>query len=161
MDALTIAIVLLVLALVVLLVASRRRPAKAAAGAATSAAADDGPPDHAEPVDGEPHDTAPPTVATERPAAAHLSAVDPLEVDEHASEAAPAAREVQKGAAPWAAPTESRAAPRAAEPAAATAQTCPTCGKPMIERVAKRGPKEGRTFLACSAYPECRTAFEL
>ncbi|MBY0526670.1 MAG: type I DNA topoisomerase [Gemmataceae bacterium] len=29
---------------------------------------------------------------------------------------------------------------------------CPNCGKPMLERMGKRGP-----FLGCSGYPECKT----
>ena len=30
---------------------------------------------------------------------------------------------------------------------------CPNCGSPMVLREGRRGP-----FLACSAYPKCRTA---
>jgi hypothetical protein len=41
------------------------------------------------------------------------------------------------------------------------ADACPTCGSPMVERVAKRGPREGRPFMACTRYPTCRTAFEI
>jgi DNA topoisomerase-1 len=33
-----------------------------------------------------------------------------------------------------------------------TDHKCPTCGKPMIQRMGSRGP-----FLGCSGYPECRT----
>ena len=29
---------------------------------------------------------------------------------------------------------------------------CPTCGKPMLQRMGKTGP-----FLGCSGYPECKT----
>src|SRR5262249_19015608 len=33
-----------------------------------------------------------------------------------------------------------------------TEHPCPTCGKPMLQRMGSRGP-----FLGCSGYPECRT----
>jgi DNA topoisomerase-1 len=33
-----------------------------------------------------------------------------------------------------------------------TDHACPTCGKPMIQRMGSRGP-----FLGCSGFPECRT----
>jgi DNA topoisomerase-1 len=33
-----------------------------------------------------------------------------------------------------------------------TEHKCPTCGKPMLERMGKSGP-----FLGCSGYPECKT----
>ncbi len=36
-----------------------------------------------------------------------------------------------------------------------TSIPCPTCGKPMVERMGKRG-----VFLGCSAYPECKTTME-
>jgi hypothetical protein len=38
---------------------------------------------------------------------------------------------------------------------------CPTCGSPMIERTARRGARAGQTFLACRAYPACRTTVAL
>ncbi len=34
--------------------------------------------------------------------------------------------------------------------------TCPQCGKPMVSRTARRGPKIGSQFWGCSSYPECR-----
>jgi len=34
----------------------------------------------------------------------------------------------------------------------ATDVVCPTCGKPMVERMGRSGP-----FLGCSGYPECKT----
>lgn len=43
----------------------------------------------------------------------------------------------------------------AQEPAPDT-PTCPDCGKPMRRRTARTGPKAGREFWGCSAYPECR-----
>jgi len=33
---------------------------------------------------------------------------------------------------------------------------CPLCGKPMRQRVARKGPREGRPFWGCSGYPDCR-----
>ena len=33
---------------------------------------------------------------------------------------------------------------------------CPQCGKPMVSRTARRGPKIGSQFWGCSSYPECR-----
>jgi DNA topoisomerase-1 len=33
-----------------------------------------------------------------------------------------------------------------------TEHPCPTCGKPMLQRMGSRGP-----FLGCSGYPDCRT----
>jgi restriction system protein len=33
---------------------------------------------------------------------------------------------------------------------------CPTCGKPMVKRTAKRGANAGEEFWGCSAYPACR-----
>jgi DNA topoisomerase I len=42
------------------------------------------------------------------------------------------------------------------EPPKPTEHLCPTCGKPMVERMGSRGP-----FLGCSGYPECRTTMNL
>jgi len=35
-------------------------------------------------------------------------------------------------------------------------QSCPTCGKPMVLRTARKGPNAGSQFQGCSGYPECR-----
>ncbi len=35
------------------------------------------------------------------------------------------------------------------------APTCPKCGKPMIQRVAKKGVNSGKPFWSCSDYPNC------
>ena len=35
------------------------------------------------------------------------------------------------------------------------APNCPKCGKPMIQRVAKRGQNAGNAFWSCSDYPKC------
>jgi restriction system protein len=37
-----------------------------------------------------------------------------------------------------------------------TGPVCPTCGAPMVKRVAKRGANSGQSFWGCSRYPECR-----
>jgi restriction system protein len=37
-----------------------------------------------------------------------------------------------------------------------TVPTCPGCGKPMVERTAKRGTMVGQSFWGCQAYPKCR-----
>ncbi len=33
---------------------------------------------------------------------------------------------------------------------------CPACGKPMLRRTARQGPRAGKPFWGCSAYPACR-----
>jgi restriction system protein len=38
---------------------------------------------------------------------------------------------------------------------------CTRCGKPMVERVAKKGANAGQTFLGCSGYPNCKNTVEL
>ena len=35
------------------------------------------------------------------------------------------------------------------------APLCPNCGKPMIQRVAKKGTNSGKPFWSCSDYPNC------
>ncbi|MFO0968947.1 MAG: type I DNA topoisomerase [Gemmataceae bacterium] len=37
-----------------------------------------------------------------------------------------------------------------------TDHMCPNCGKPMLERMGRRGP-----FLGCSGYPDCKTTMNL
>jgi restriction system protein len=34
--------------------------------------------------------------------------------------------------------------------------TCPQCGKPMVQRVARRGSNAGNSFWSCSRYPACK-----
>ena len=34
--------------------------------------------------------------------------------------------------------------------------TCPTCHGEMIERMAKKGARQGQTFYGCSQFPKCR-----
>ena len=33
---------------------------------------------------------------------------------------------------------------------------CPRCSSNLVERIAKKGPNIGSTFLGCTAYPRCR-----
>jgi restriction system protein len=53
---------------------------------------------------------------------------------------------------------ENSAAPSPSTPRAeysAATPTCPRCQKPMVVRVAKRGPNRGSDFWGCSRYPKC------
>jgi restriction system protein len=43
-----------------------------------------------------------------------------------------------------------------AEPNVEQLPDCPDCGRSMVSRTAKAGPKTGQPFLGCSNYPECR-----
>lgn len=43
-----------------------------------------------------------------------------------------------------------------AVPQAPVVPTCPSCGKAMVRRTAKRGPEAGRDFWGCSGFPGCR-----
>lgn len=33
---------------------------------------------------------------------------------------------------------------------------CPVCGQPMLQRIARKGPKANQTFWGCSGYPDCK-----
>ena len=47
----------------------------------------------------------------------------------------------------------------AAPPARKSTNTlplCPSCGNPMVRRVAKRGSEAGQPFWGCSQFPRCR-----
>ncbi|ENY70725.1 hypothetical protein G114_16755 [Aeromonas diversa CDC 2478-85] len=37
-------------------------------------------------------------------------------------------------------------------------QTCPRCDAPLVERLARKGPKAGHYFMTCTRFPECRYA---
>jgi restriction system protein len=41
-------------------------------------------------------------------------------------------------------------------PAETTVPSCPQCGKPMVQRTARRGSNAGNRFWGCSAYPACK-----
>ena len=51
--------------------------------------------------------------------------------------------------------TSERLKQRTTESIQSNAPTCPKCGKPMIQRVAKKGTNSGKPFWACSDYPNC------
>jgi hypothetical protein len=38
---------------------------------------------------------------------------------------------------------------------------CPKCGAPMVVRVAQRGTHQGKSFYACSHYPDCRSILRI
>lgn len=47
-------------------------------------------------------------------------------------------------------------APGPLTPQPDTARTCPACGRPMVLRTARRGPRVGDQFWGCSGFPDCR-----
>jgi restriction system protein len=50
----------------------------------------------------------------------------------------------------------STAPPFTPAPVQATVPACPGCGKPMVERTAKKGSMVGQAFWGCQDYPRCR-----
>ncbi|HTJ79718.1 MAG TPA: restriction endonuclease [Rariglobus sp.] len=40
-------------------------------------------------------------------------------------------------------------------PVQSTAPSCPKCGNPMVERVARKGANAGNSFWGCSSFPKC------
>lgn len=38
----------------------------------------------------------------------------------------------------------------------ASTTICPKCGSELVERIARKGPNAGSTFLGCSNFPKCR-----
>ena len=51
--------------------------------------------------------------------------------------------------------TQARLEHRQQEARSANAPLCPKCGKPMLQRMIKKGTKQGQTFWGCSDYPRC------
>ena len=49
-------------------------------------------------------------------------------------------------------PTATVSADQVAKPKRPAEPRCPTCGKPMVQRVAKRGPLAGKPFWGCSDF---------
>jgi four helix bundle suffix protein len=41
------------------------------------------------------------------------------------------------------------------------APACPMCGKPLVLRTARKGPRAGSQFWGCSAYPQCKGTLPL
>ena len=33
---------------------------------------------------------------------------------------------------------------------------CPRCGQPMVQRIARKGPRANQPFWGCSGYPDCK-----
>jgi four helix bundle suffix protein len=48
-----------------------------------------------------------------------------------------------------------RAEFRSGQDIPAPAPACPSCGKPMVLRTARKGPHAGQAFWGCPAYPDC------
>jgi len=42
------------------------------------------------------------------------------------------------------------------KPDGANKPSCPVCGKPMLQRTARKGLKTGQPFWGCSGYPDCK-----
>lgn len=59
------------------------------------------------------------------------------------------------GTAPMAQPVVAQR-PSHSQSSAASAPDCPACGKPMVQRTAKRGAQAGSSFWGCTGYPACR-----
>ena len=51
--------------------------------------------------------------------------------------------------------TQARLEHRQQEALSTNAPLCPKCGKPMLQRIIKKGTKQGQTFWGCSDYPRC------
>lgn len=51
--------------------------------------------------------------------------------------------------------TAERLDARKAQAMTSGAPACPKCGKPMLKRMQKKGPGQGREFWGCSDYPRC------
>lgn len=49
-----------------------------------------------------------------------------------------------------------RVARREAQQTVSQTPDCPDCGKPMVQRKARRGEHAGKAFWGCSGFPECR-----
>ena len=62
------------------------------------------------------------------------------------------AREPKAAPEPAPTPPEEEKAP----PAQDTPPDCPTCGKRMVLRTARRGERAGKEFFGCPKYPQCR-----
>jgi restriction system protein len=52
--------------------------------------------------------------------------------------------------------TAVRPKPAAAGGGADASQLCPLCSKPMVKRLARRGPNAGGEFWGCTGYPGCK-----
>jgi len=50
---------------------------------------------------------------------------------------------------------------RSSGPPATSAPLCPSCGKPMVRRALKSGPRTGQAFWGCSAFPNCKDTLSI
>jgi ssDNA-binding Zn-finger/Zn-ribbon topoisomerase 1 len=57
--------------------------------------------------------------------------------------------------------TAARLETRDEQQAEAGAPTCPDCGKPMRQRLAKAGKNAGKSFWGCPGFPECKGTREV
>jgi restriction system protein len=48
------------------------------------------------------------------------------------------------------------ARPTPATSSSSSPPACPTCSKPMVKRMARKGPNAGGEFWGCSGYPACK-----
>jgi len=46
-------------------------------------------------------------------------------------------------------------------PAPSQCPACPTCGQPMVLRIARQGPKAGSQFWGCSTCPGCKATLPI
>jgi len=51
--------------------------------------------------------------------------------------------------------------PPVASAGESVAPACPSCGAPMVERVARRGTHAGERFYGCSNYPRCKHMMQI
>ena len=61
-----------------------------------------------------------------------------------------------KAGGPGRAIAAASAQPIRPDPVKPGSPTCPSCGKPMALRLAKRGANAGQEFWGCTGYPSCR-----
>jgi four helix bundle suffix protein len=54
-----------------------------------------------------------------------------------------------------------RTVARRPQPPAISAPICPSCGKLMVRRTLKSGPRSGQAFWGCSAYPHCKSTLSI
>lgn len=57
--------------------------------------------------------------------------------------------------------SQSKSSDRSDQSAKRDGPACPICGKGMLRRTARQGPKTGQPFWGCSGYPDCRGTLAL
>ena len=135
-------------------------------------AAEPGPEPEPEPKPASEPETVLEPASAPEPEPAPEPAVPPVAQDAPAPSAAPEAEAagpeptepepVAETAAPAPAAAGPDSEPKAAKPAdgpdgpGESTPTCPRCGKPLVPRLAKRGPHAGERFWGCPGYPSCK-----